>query len=121
MPSHHRLALIRHYPRAPQLICRHIDEAFMSLDADGSKSFYERGTNIREKVLKWTGIPVSVGIGQTKTLAKVANQLAKKDAAQQGVLDLTPINVQTEALERAPVQEVWGIGHAYSKLLKAAA
>jgi DNA polymerase V len=69
---------------------------------------------------RWTGIPVSIGIGQTKTLAKVANNLAKKDVGLQGVLDLTPIDVQTEALEQTPVQEVWGVGPAYSKLLKAA-
>jgi DNA polymerase V len=96
-----------------------IDEAFMRLD-DDCQSFHARGTNIREKVLKWTGIPVSVGIGQTKTLAKIASHLAKKDAAQQGVLDLTPVDVQSEALEQTPVQEVWGVGPAYSKLLRAA-
>jgi DNA polymerase V len=97
-----------------------IDEAFMSLDDEDSQSFHARGMNIREKVLKWTGIPVSVGIGQTKTLAKVANNLAKKNAGMQEVLDLTPVGVQTEALQQTPVGEVWGVGPAYSKLLKAA-
>jgi DNA polymerase V len=103
----------------PEVEVYSIDEAFMSLDEDG-QSFHAHGGNIREKVLKWTGIPVSVGIGQTKTLAKVANHLAKKDAGLRGVLDLTPIDAQTEALEQTSVNEVWGVGPAYSKLLKAA-
>jgi DNA polymerase V len=97
-----------------------IDEAFMSLNDAGDQSFHARGVDIRGKVLKWTGIPVSVGIGQTKTLAKVANNLAKKNAGVQGVLDLTPLDVQAEALEQTPVGEVWGVGPAYAKLLKAA-
>lgn len=97
-----------------------IDEAFMSLDDEDDQSFHARGVDIREKVLKWTGIPVSVGIAQTKTLAKVANHLAKKNAGVQGVLDLTPADVQAEALEQTPVGEIWGVGPAYAKLLKAA-
>jgi DNA polymerase V len=96
-----------------------IDEAFMGLD-DEDQPFHARGVNIREKVLKWTGIPVSVGIAQTKTLAKVANHLSKKNPEHQGVLDLTPLDMQDEALERTPVNEVWGVGPAYSKMLKAA-
>jgi DNA polymerase V len=103
----------------PEVEVYSIDEAFMTLDED-NQTFHSRGVNIREKVLQWTGIPVSVGIAQTKTLAKVANHLAKKDASLQGVLDLTPLEVQTEALEQTPVNEVWGVGPAYSKLLKAA-
>ena len=103
----------------PEVEVYSIDEAFMSLD-DDDQPFHARGVNIREKVLKWTGIPVSVGIGQTKTLANVANHLAKKEAGRQGVLDLMPLDTQTEALEQTPVNEVWGVGPAYSKLLKAA-
>jgi DNA polymerase V len=104
----------------PEVEVYSIDEAFMSLDDDDGQSFHARGMNIREKVLKWTGIPVSVGIGQTKTLAKVANNLAKKNTGIQGVLDLTPTDIQAEALEQTPVGEVWGVGPAYSKMLKAA-
>jgi DNA polymerase V len=104
----------------PEIEVYSIDEAFMSLDGDRDQAFYSRGIDIRGKVLKWTGIPVSIGIAQTKTLAKVANHLAKKDAAHQGVLDLTPVEVQTDALEQTPVGEVWGVGPSYSKLLKAA-
>jgi DNA polymerase V len=104
----------------PEVEVYSIDEAFMSLDEEGGRTFHARGADIREKVLKWTGIPVSVGIAQTKTLAKVANQVAKNDVTLQGVLDLMPIDVQTEALEQTPVGKVWGVGPAYSKLLKEA-
>jgi DNA polymerase V len=104
----------------PEVEAYSIDEAFMGLDDEDGQSFHARGVNIREKVFKWTGIPVSIGIGQTKTLAKVANRLAKKDTALQGVLDLMPFETQTEALEMTPVGDVWGVGPAYSKMLKAA-
>lgn len=104
----------------PEVEIYSIDEAFMSLNDEDSQSFHTRGMNIRKNVLLWTGIPVSVGIAQTKTLAKIANHQAKKDAGLQGVLDLTPVNVQMEALEQTPVGEVWGVGPAYAKLLKAA-
>lgn len=98
-----------------------IDEAFMGFDEEDDRSLHDRGMQIREKVLQWTGVPVSVGIAQTKTLAKVANHLAKKDAgSHQGVLDLTPIAAQTEALDMTPAGDVWGVGPAYAKLLKAA-
>jgi DNA polymerase V len=104
----------------PEVQVYSIDEAFIRLDEEYGRTFHARGADIREKVLKWTGIPVSVGIGQTKTLAKIASSAAKKDTLLQGVLDLTPADVQTEVLEQTPVQEVWGVGPAYAKLLKAA-
>jgi DNA polymerase V len=97
-----------------------IDEAFMVLDSDDSHTLHSKGLEIREKVRKWTGIPVSIGIAQTKTLAKIASRFAKKSPALQGVLDLTPTPEQTAALEETAVEDVWGVGPAYSKLLKTA-
>lgn len=97
-----------------------IDEAFMALEPDGARTLCSQGIEIRDKVKKWTGIPVSIGIAQTKTLAKIANRFAKKSLAAQGVLDLTPLPEQTAALEETAVEDVWGVGPAYSKMLKAA-
>jgi DNA polymerase V len=97
-----------------------IDEAFMALEGDNGLTLRSQGLEIRDKVKKWTGIPVSIGIAQTKTLAKIANRFAKKSEDAQGVLDLTPLIEQTAALEETAVDEVWGVGPAYSKLLKAA-
>ena len=96
-----------------------IDEAFVGLGGGGGNTGV-RGRDIGEKVLKWTCIPVSVGVAPTKTLAKVANHLAKKEAAHRGVLDLSCRGEQADALGRTPVDDVWGVGPAYARLLKAA-
>jgi DNA polymerase V len=100
-----------------------IDEAFMNfsrcMSIAGRKydSYHALGVRIRHRLLEWTGIPVTVGIVKTKTLAKVANHLAKTSEKIAGVLDLTDSPYLELALERTTVEEVWGIGPAYSKLL----
>jgi DNA polymerase V len=95
-----------------------IDEAFMELDSGSAISLRTLGLEIQQKVYRWTGLPVSIGIAETKTLAKIANRIAKRSEKTGGVLDLTHSPYQEKALERTPVEEVWGIGRAYSKLLK---
>lgn len=104
----------------PEVEVYSIDEAFVGLDADGARPVPARAREIRERVRQWTGIPVSVGVSQTKTLAKIANRAAKTAPSAQGVLNLTDPAEQTRALEETPIKEVWGIGPAYSKLLKEA-
>jgi DNA polymerase V len=102
----------------PRVDIYSIDEAFVGLD--GGRSLEELGLEIKEKVRKWTGIPVSVGIAQTKTLAKVAANYARKSVEARGVLDLTDTAAQTAVLEATEVKEVWGIGPAYAKALREA-
>jgi DNA polymerase V len=97
-----------------------IDEAFLGLDERPGQSFWEQGLEIRAKVYKWTGIPCSLGISQTKTLSKVAQRFAKKRPETQGVLDLTAPSDREAVLEETPVGDVWGVGPAYAKKLKAA-
>jgi DNA polymerase V len=104
----------------PEVEMYSIDEAFVGLDEQSNKSFREYGTEIKEKVYQWTGIPLSIGISQTKTLAKVAQRFTKRTAWMQGVLDLTNPSEQMQVLEATPVEDVWGVGPAYAKLLKAA-
>jgi DNA polymerase V len=99
----------------PEVDIYSIDEAFVPLD--GGRSLEERGREIRDKVLKWTGIPVSVGIAQTKTLAKMAARRTRKLTETKGVLDLTDAAVQTAVLEETPVGDVWGIGPSYRRIL----
>ena len=70
---------------------------------------------IRKHVLKGIGLPVCVGIGQTKTLAKLANHLAKKSG--KGVFNLAYFNLNN-VLKTIPVEDIWGIGRKYSELLK---
>ncbi|HEX8145564.1 MAG TPA: Y-family DNA polymerase [Pyrinomonadaceae bacterium] len=105
----------------PEVEVYSIDEAFMRLEPAEGESLRSYGLEVREKVRRWTGIPVSIGIAPTKTLSKVANRHAKRSPdATQGVLDLTGLSEQTRALEETPVGDVWGVGPAYSKMLNAA-
>jgi DNA polymerase V len=69
-------------------------------------------------VKRWTGIPVSVGIGPTKTLAKAANHIAKKDPAAAGVWMFRDDQERRDALARLPVGEVWGIGRPWARFLE---
>ncbi len=92
-----------------------IDEAF--LDLSGHNDLESLGAIIREKVLKWVGIPVSIGIAPTKTLAKLANKIAKKSPSGVYVIhDLTAFH--KDILPTIPVQDVWGIGGRLNKLLR---
>lgn len=96
-----------------------IDEAFLRLHINPRESFAELGREIRRRVLKHTGIPVSVGIAETKTLAKIANHHAKRSAKTKGVLDLVRSPYQELALSRVPVANVWGVGSRYARMLEA--
>lgn len=73
---------------SPEIEIYSIDEAFLSLTGFRHIDLSEYGRRIKDTVYQWTGIPVSIGIGTTKTLAKVANEVAKKDPAQSGVFNL---------------------------------
>jgi DNA polymerase V len=87
-----------------------IDECFLDL-SNMLVDLHEHGLNMRKQVLKWTGIPVSVGIAPTKALAKVANRIAKKFTDKTGgsyVIDTE--DKRLKALKWLPVEDVWGIG-----------
>jgi len=92
-----------------------IDEAFIDLRRFAPHTLPDFAGRVRQTVGQWTGIPVSVGMAPTKTLAKVANFYAKK--SPDGVyLLLCPADIEN-ALQQLPVAEVWGIGRQYEKLL----
>lgn len=88
-----------------------IDEAFLKITANNP---IEVAQEIRRTVLQWTGIPVSIGIGSTKTLAKVASDLAKKE----GVFAFTDAAQIDTVLDKLPVIEIWGIGGNLAKALE---
>ena len=96
---------------APAMEVYSIDECF--LDFAGIPDPEAHARAMRAKVRRWTGLPVSVGIGASKALAKAANKLAKNNG---GVLRLTHENAD-EWLERLPVEKVWGIGRAHAARL----
>jgi DNA polymerase V len=97
-----------------------IDEAFLNLA--GYESVYpdlsELASTVRSTVLQWTRIPVSVGIAPTKTLCKVANFYAKRQAEHKGVVLLDTPDKITNALAEFDVSELWGIGWRYAGMLK---
>lgn len=102
---------------APEMEIYSIDEAFLSLTNIG-RSLDDYGRVIRNTVKQWTGIPVSVGIASTKTLAKVANKIAKKSLKANGVLNLADSDFVQEALRSIAVEDVWGIGYRSAYKLK---
>jgi len=94
-----------------------IDEAFLSLDNIYMKNLNDYGQVIRKKVQKDLGIPVSIGIAKTKTLAKLANEYVKKNAKLNGVFDITNFHKMDRLLQHVPVHDVWGIGGQFAKML----
>jgi DNA polymerase V len=93
-----------------------IDESFLQLD-ERDRDLSGLGHAMRTEVYQQTGIPVSVGIAETKTLAKVANHLAKRSQKANGVLNLTSTRYHDRALERTSIEDVWGIGPRSAKKL----
>lgn len=101
-----------------------IDECFLGLDGLERQwgSFTEMGQSIRERVNRWIGLPVCVGIGRTKTLAKLANHVAKKRSGFNGVCDLAslPQDELQHLMASIDVGEIWGVGGRTVKHLEKA-
>ncbi|UDQ82087.1 translesion error-prone DNA polymerase V subunit UmuC [Erwinia rhapontici] len=95
-----------------------IDEAFINVaGVENCMPLETFGHQMRSRVLKETGLTVGVGIGPTKTLAKLANYAAKKWRRAGGVVDLSNVERQRKLLALVPVEEVWGVGRRISKKL----
>ena len=92
----------------PNLKVYSIDEAFLSFTGFEQR-LDPHARLMRAAVLQWTGIPVSVGIAPTKTLAKVANRTAKKQPGREGVCNLMAECNQTAALAALALTDLWGI------------
>lgn len=102
----------------PEIEIYSIDEAFLDLTFHGDGDPGELALRLKEAVRKRTGIPVSIGVAPTKTLAKAANRLAKRRAEGSGVLMLRGESEIREALEGFPVEDLWGIGGQYGRFLE---
>jgi DNA polymerase V len=95
-----------------------VDEAFIDLHIIPPEELYETTRMIKETVEKWTGISVSIGVAPTKTLAKLANHIAKKDKAASGCITvLATKEEQRNALRKTRVGNLWGVGGAYANKL----
>ncbi len=107
----------------PNLEVYSIDESFLRIDS--VLKHYETpthlGSTVKERVKDWTGLPVCVGIAPTKTLAKLANHLAKKNQQFLGVCDIStmPKKEIHQWMSEISVGEVWGIGRQIAKRLEA--
>jgi DNA polymerase V len=99
----------------PQTEVYSIDEAFLQLDGmpEGAEQLSQR---LRDQVFKATGIPISIGIGPTKTLAKLANHIAKR-VVQQPVYSIRSPEAEHALFRQIPVTEVWGIGRRWGQRL----
>ncbi|MFI4983964.1 MAG: DUF4113 domain-containing protein [Rickettsiales bacterium] len=90
-----------------------VDEAFLNLSR--YKNPNDVCHKLRAKILKWTGIPVSIGIASSKTLAKVAASIAKKSPSGVFLLQETE---REKILQNLPIEDIWGIGYQWSKQLR---
>ncbi len=99
----------------PRIEIYSIDECFLDLSGFDPASLTAYCRGIKETVENHTGIPVSIGVGETKSLAKIANKVAKKSA---GVVNLAGSPDVDQALESVPIGDVWGVGWAYEEFFK---
>ncbi|GAC1598579.1 MAG: Y-family DNA polymerase [Hymenobacter sp.] len=105
--------------QAPEVEIYSIDEAFLSLHGMGllQPGLEAYARDIRTEVKRRTHIPTCIGLAPTKTLAKLANRVAKKDPRLEGVLVLDTPERRQWVLARVPVEDVWGIGRQYATKL----
>jgi DNA polymerase V len=116
--SNRVMTLLRDF--SPDIEIYSIDEAFLKFDGfEKWFDFNTYGNQIRYKVTKGTGIPISVGIAPTKALSKVANKIAKKFPERtQNVYVIDTEDKRIKALKWLPIGDVWGIGSQHAKRLK---
>ena len=98
---------------SPQIEIYSIDEAFLDLSSIKNEDLFDYSNKIRKTVLKWTGIPTSIGIAATKTLSKAANHVAKKEKS--GIVNLINSKQIDEILSKININDVWGVGRQLTK------
>ena len=107
--SHRVMAILQEY--TPEYEIYSIDEAFLKLKGFDLYNLKNYGIEMSQRVRKWTGIPVSIGIAPTKALAKIANRIAKKFPTQTGTCHVIDSEEKRlKALKWTKIEDVWGIG-----------
>ena len=102
---------------SPDVEVYSIDEAFVKFKYSNRRNYYEYSKTIKNSIFQWTGIPVSIGLAPTKTLAKIANSLAKKSKIN-CIYDLSSPSTQIEVLENIQVESIWGISKRWGAKLR---
>jgi len=119
--SNRATAVLRDF--SPDIEVYSVDESFLRVESVAHLygGVTAMGQQIRQRVKQWTGLPVCVGCGPTKTLAKIANHLAKKNPEFEGVCDLHAIPRPERLwwMSQLAVGEVWGVGKRIAKRLNA--
>jgi DNA polymerase V len=113
--SHRVMSLLESF--VPEMEIYSIDEAFLFFNGISERELLSLGKRIIQTITRNTGIPVSLGIAQTKTLAKMSNKLAKKSSRSPGIYVMNE-KKREEILQSYPVADVWGIGSQHAALLK---
>lgn len=103
----------------PKIEIYSIDEAYLCVDGIDKKKLEVLCPELVRRIRKWVGIPVSIGIASTKTLAKVANHFAKKYPGYKGVCRIVTEEQCVKALKLTPIGDVWGIGRRVAPRLLA--
>jgi len=104
---------------SPSIEIYSIDEAFINFNGFDNAVLHDYGKSIVKAIHKNIGIPVSLGIAPTKTLAKIASKLCKKYSKLEGCCFMYRPEDITKVLTQFPIEDIWGIGRKLSKMLKA--
>ena len=127
--SNRVMSMLSHY--SPQLDQYSIDESFFEVDKSIAAAFFQEnqssektdsllhryGARISSDVLRAVGIPISIGIAETKTLAKIGSKFAKKYKGYQGCCLIDTEERRHKALSLFPIEDVWGIGRQIARKL----
>jgi len=103
----------------PEVAQYSIDEAFARVSPREGQDWEEACRRLRRLIRRWTGVTVSVGLAPTRTLAKLANETAKKRVEFRGVLSLPDAERWESLLEETPVEDVWGVGRRLAPRMRA--
>lgn len=104
----------------PRIEIYSIDESFLDISQLGITDIAAWASLLRQRVWREIGVPVSIGVAPTKTLAKLASERAKQQPELHGVLDVTTDTARERALLQTNVQEIWGVGWRLAPRLRAA-
>jgi DNA polymerase V len=116
--SHRVMNILSEY--TPEIEIYSIDEAFLKLQGFEKFNLQSYGQEMQRRVVKWTGLSISVGIAPTKALAKVATRIAKKFPGKtNSVYLIDSEEKRLKALKWLKIEDVWGIGRQHAKRLKA--
>lgn len=113
--SNRVMSMLSHY--SPHLDQYSIDESFLEVDESMAVDLHQYGAHISADVLRAVGIPISIGIADTKTLAKIGSKFAKKHKGYQGCCLIDTEERRHKALSLFPIEDVWGIGRQIARKL----